>query len=276
MRIWRPAGRSFLFVACIALPVWGHPNAIAVEQEEQLQIPIKSQPQTVACPTKSEDARVFYNRAIELTAEGKVEEAKVLYQQAIDKDDQFCDAMDNLGHLWRSQGELEKAIEWYQRSLAASPGNGTAYQNLGVAYQLLGKYQQAEFAYRRLKGIEPENPEGYYGLGLVYLNTEQPEKAIDPLQKAISLYDKKEKSPWMVDARYYLGIAYYRQEQWAQARDALELVYQELGDNPKLNFYLGMCYHQSEAINNPETAQQYFRKAKELGWEVPKKLLDEE
>ena len=259
------------------MPVWGSsPAAAASEASPPSEISIKSKSQAVACPTNSEDARVFYNRAIELTAEGEVEQAKVLYQQAIAQDDQFCDAMDNLGHLWRSQGELEKAIEWYQRSLAASPANATAYQNIGVAYLLQGKYQQAEFAYRRLKGIQPENPEGYYGLGLVYLNTEQPEKAIDPLQKAISLYQKQENPQWIVDARYYLGIAYYRQQQWEQARDRFDLVYQHLGDNPQLNFYLGMCYHKSETINDPEMAQQYFRKAKELGWDVPEKLLEKD
>jgi tetratricopeptide (TPR) repeat protein len=273
MRIRPLARQAAVFFACATMSVWGYAGVAAAEETEQVEIPIKSTSQAVACPTDSEQARVFYNRAIELTAEGKLEEAKVLYQEAIAQDEQFCDAMDNLGHLLRSQGELEKAIEWYQRSLGASPANGTAYQNLGVVYQMRGNYQQAEFAYRRLKAIEPENPEGYYGLGLVYLNTEQPEQAIEPLQAAITLYQEND-SPWIVDARYYLGMAYYKQQRWQQARDAFELVYQQLGDDPQLNFYLGMCYHKSETINDPEMAQQYFRKAKELGWDVPEKLLD--
>jgi len=63
---------------------------------------------------------------LRLSGQGKPAEAMQEYQKAIELDANYCDAMDNLGQLLRSQGELDEAIYWYKRSINLVPGNRAA------------------------------------------------------------------------------------------------------------------------------------------------------
>jgi len=90
------------------------------------------------------------------------------YQKAIELDANYCDAMDNLGQLLRSQGELDEAIYWYKRSINLVPGNRAAHTDLAVAYRFQGKFDAAISEYQIVLKMNPRDPEGYYGLGTVY------------------------------------------------------------------------------------------------------------
>lgn len=227
----------------------------------------------VFCPTDNERAAEYYNEGVILSEQGRLDEARDSYLRAIDLDPGYCDAMDNLGRLFRSEGNLKKAVYWYGRSLEVFPENPVAHMNLGVAYRLMGKMKEAVEEYQILVRIEPDNPEGYYGLGSVYLDLGHTEDAVTQLEKAERLYATIS-SPLIADARCLLGLSYCQLDSCSKAKEYLEGVYSEFEDNPMVNFCLGLCYLFDDNENR-ELAEKYLTRAEELGVEIPREVLRE-
>lgn len=219
------------------------------------------------CPTENGAARVLYNSAIEQQKEGKVDQAREAYLKAVEKDPKYCDAMDNLGQLLRSQGEVTQAISWYRRSLAVKPDNAVAHQNLASAYALQGETDKAVTEYRWLVANDADNPEGFYGLGKIYLETERGKDAIVVLLRAAELY-RRNASPLLSDAYYLLAVAYYTIAECRKTREYLEIIYPEVKENPNANLLLGICYLEPPQADLGK-AKQYLQKAQELGAKIP-------
>jgi len=161
----------------------------------------------IFCPTTNEEARKFYNDALEFERQGKDDEAAAGYLKAIEKDPQYCDAMDNIGQLFRRKGDIDQAISWYKRSLVVKPDNVVAHQDLAVAYRVQGDTVKTLSEYQWLVTNNPNNPEGYYGLGMTYLDLRQTSAAIKALERAAELYQAGS-SPYLGDALYLLGLCY--------------------------------------------------------------------
>lgn len=226
----------------------------------------------IYCPPDSEEARQAYNSGARLhLEEGKVDEAREMYLKAIELDPGFCDAMDNLGLLYRREGNLEEAIKWYKRSIRVLYENPVPHLNLGFTYRLQEKADEAMAEYKVVIALDPNDPEGHYGLGNVYMTQERHREAAEQFKKAEELY-MQASSPYVSDARYKLGVAYYALEEWATARDYFELAYPASADDPELNYYLGLCYLTRD-LNNLELARKYLLKAQNLGVEIPSKVL---
>jgi tetratricopeptide (TPR) repeat protein len=222
------------------------------------------------CSTHNEEAGHLFNKALGLAGQGNLEEAARAYRSAIELDGDFCDAMDNLGRLLRRQGKIDEAIYWYKRSIEVFPNNTVAHGNLAVAYSFQGKYTEAISEYQIRVKIDPEDPEGYYGLGMVYLDTEKLELALEHFKKAEELYAKKA-SPVIVDARYNLGVTYYRLRDYKMSRRYLEQVYDQMRNDPQVNYSLGVCC--IEGDNDLSQAKKYLKRARELGAKIPPELI---
>jgi tetratricopeptide (TPR) repeat protein len=260
-RRWLVAGLySLVFLSCAAHRPVRSPEGF-----------IRTTPLEVFCPSENDEASLAYNTAVELAEQGQVEEAKKLYLKAIELDSGFCDAMDNLGQLYRREWKLDKAEYWYKRSIQVFPENVVARQNLALVYKFQGKNQEAMQEYEMLTKIDPDNPEGYYGLGTVYRDLERYQDALYNFKRAEELYSATS-SPLIADAQQQLGMAYILLEDYVKARDYLEKAYPEFESDPKVNYVLGVCYLQEE-LEDIELARKYLRKAKELGFEPADELL---
>ncbi len=220
----------------------------------------------VVCPTGNEEARSAYNDAMQLQHKGRLRDAEGSYLKAIGLDPRYCDAMDNLGQMLRSEGKTERAIFWYQRSLSVKPDDAVAHQNLAVAYIVEGAADKAVAEFQWLIQHDPDNPEGYYGLGNLHVVLGHPKDAVGPLERAEKLYRAKG-SPLLADAQYELGVAYYMLKAYAKARSYLELIYSGRESAPNLNYLLGVCY-----VNMPSEERGKGRElllaAKRLGMDV--------
>jgi hypothetical protein len=93
--------------------------------------------------------------------------AEQRYLAAIASDERYCDAMDNLGRLYRTQNRLDEAIALYRRSITVNGKNAAARQNLGSALLYQHKPDEAAAVYGEFVRVMPESPEGWYGMGLV-------------------------------------------------------------------------------------------------------------
>lgn len=225
--------------------------------------------QSVFCPTQNEEARLLYNRALNLTSQGNLNEAVLAYRKAIALDGGYCDAMDNMGQLLRRQGKIDEAIFWYKQSLEVFPNNPVAHTNLAVAYSFQGKYREAISEHQIVVKIDPDDPEGYYGLGTVYLQTNELKLASENFKKAEELYARRS-SPIIADARYALGIVYYSLKDFKTSKFYLEQVYSEKQNDLRANYILGFCYLVVD--NDPGRARPYFKKARDLGAKIPPEL----
>lgn len=221
----------------------------------------------VNCPTSNPQAQDLYNSALSAKKAGKLKEAEGLYRQAIEKDGKYCDAMDNLGQLLRSEGKLNEAITWYKRSLEVKPDNATAHQNLAVAYKFQKNLDGAQAEYQWLIKNDPGNPEGFYGIGWVLMDKGDYDAAIERLKSAEQIY-RQTNSPLVSDARFLIGGAYFKKKDYVNARAWLLQAYPEMQDAPSINYILGLCYL-DPATGDKKQASLYLRKAKSLGVKLP-------
>jgi tetratricopeptide (TPR) repeat protein len=217
------------------------------------------------CPTKSERARSLYNKGKELQKAGNVEGATSAYEQAIQADPKYCDAMDNLGLIFRQSDRLDEAVRLYKQSIAIAPQDGVARMNLAVAYRMKGQREQAIVEYAALVKVLPKDPEGHYGLASVYFELGKFREALAPAREAERLY-LAAKSPYAVDARGVLGNAHFGLDEWERAAHYFEQIYSERSQDPVLNLHLGVALVR---LKNIESARKYLLKARELGKSVP-------
>ena len=241
--------------------------------QESISTPnIKLEGKDVLCPTSDEEARNSFNEAFNMELDGNIEEAKKLYAEAIRIDPNYCDAMDNLGRLFRLQNKNDDAIHWYQMSLEIKPDNTVALQNLGLTYKLQGQTDKSIETYEELIEIDSNNPEGYFGLGTVYYGLEQPDKAIPFFRTAENLYIEQS-SPYVADAQYYLGFSYFVLRDCTNAKKYFELIYSHFSNDGGINYVLGICYLQSEP-KDVSKAQDFITKAQQAGIQIPSEVID--
>ncbi|MHB9031803.1 MAG: tetratricopeptide repeat protein [Anaerolineae bacterium] len=219
------------------------------------------------CPSANQAALKAYNDALVAIADDDNQAAEEHFLKAVELDPNFCDAMDNLAGLLRSQDRLEEAAAWLEKSLAVNPRNGPSLANLGRIYTILLQPDKAAAAYLKLTELEPDNPVGYYGLGMAYFVGQDYELASLSLAKAEPLL-AQEKSPYVTDARYMLGMSLFYLQQLDQALPYLLTVYQELPDDGSLNYTIGLCYLYGTQPDG-KLAAQYIDKAAQLGIEIP-------
>jgi tetratricopeptide (TPR) repeat protein len=222
------------------------------------------------CPTANEQARAAYNEALADQAQGST--AERLYRKAVELDPLYCDAMDNLGQMLRRQGKVNEAVDWYKRSLTVKPDNAVAHQNLAAAYLVIGTTDQALLEYQWLVDHEPDNPEGFYGLATVRLGQGQPRASIPLLERAEKLY-LRASSPLVADARFQLGLAYFKLQEVLKAKDYFLLIYDNHEDDPRLNLLLGSCYL-DPALDDRAKARIYLLRAERLGLQLPPEVRE--
>ena len=66
-----------------------------------------------------------------------------VFQQAIDCDDKFVEAYNNIGIAYSHLGKEDKAVENYNKAIEIKKDYSNAYNNLATHYDDLGKYDQA-------------------------------------------------------------------------------------------------------------------------------------
>jgi tetratricopeptide (TPR) repeat protein len=219
----------------------------------------------LVCNTKNQKAGELYDKANDAEERGDLEEARKLFEQSVKLDPKFCDAMDDLGLMYRRQGKLDEAISWYRKSIALVSKNGTARMNLAAALRMKKDYPESAKEYSALIKVMPKNAEGYYGLGSVLLDQGKPADALKPLLEAEKLY-LADRSPYVGDAQTMLGRAYFRTEAWANAVKYLELVIAASPNDGHLNLQLGTSLAK---LKKGAKAKPYLIKARDQGATIP-------
>jgi tetratricopeptide (TPR) repeat protein len=127
---------------------------------------------------------------------------------------QVCDP---LADYYLGMEDYSEAIRRHQEVIKQHPDNALAHYHLGFADGLIGQHEQELFEYQTAVRLGLSDWDLFLNLGLLYLETNQPDTAINVLQLATLL------APERPETHYNLGIAYERRAKLRQAEQELLL-----------------------------------------------------
>lgn len=170
-----------------------------------------------------------------------------------------------------------------------------AYQKLGKIYFAQANYQGEASALEGAATYQPDSADVLVGLAIAYFHSEQYQKAIAPLNKALAhnpesvaahhmlgktlfmlgdfpksteeLQSAHKLSPNDYDVAYTLGLAYLKQRQFAQAKQIYDGMISQLGNRPQLRVLIGRAYRETGFL--PESITE-FKSAIALDPEFPR------
>ena len=108
----------------------------------------------------SEGSGTFFllnlNGLINLSLE-KWQKAIIVFKKAIDCDNNFVEAFNNLGVAYSHLGEHDEAVEHYTKAIKIKKDYSNGYNNLASHYDDLGQYSEAVINYNYALKFNPEN-----------------------------------------------------------------------------------------------------------------------
>jgi tetratricopeptide (TPR) repeat protein len=155
--------------------------------------------------------RYYNNRAAEFLVQKDPSQAYAYYRAAIEADPADAAAFSNLAQLYMAQGQRSGAEQLLRHALNIG---GDAYVPLRTLERLLtrqGRSAEAKQYADALSRLQTNDPYYWLGRGLTALREERLVDAIDTLERAALLTNGFE------EVHYFLGLAYLRSGQLAQA-----------------------------------------------------------
>jgi Flp pilus assembly protein TadD len=217
------------------------------------------------------------------------EEAAKYYQTAIENDQQYYDALSNLGDLNRMQGKPFEAEQNYLKAIAAGAPYAETFYNLAVVYTSQNRFAEAEEQLSRAVEISPTHSSARYNLGWVYdqqgktvlaeqayaktleINPAYPEPRINlaisqtkrgAFNEALNnLLTAQTHAPDHSVMLYALGDVNMRLNRHQDGIQALNRLIQKEPQHRLAYTLLGLCY---EGLGNKEQARAHFQKAIEV------------
>lgn len=209
------------------------------------------------------------------------EEAEKYFKKAVEIDPLEGGALNGLGLLYSEKGLRDKAIEFFKKAMEVAPKYYGVYVNLGKEYILVfekqgdRKYLElAKDSLGKAVKLNENSYDAYSYLGKVFLALKEYGKAIEALEKSISLNpNAKERYYDDLSSVYYdLASAYYNKGQYREAiKNSLESL-KIFPDAPDAVFLLGLSYLY---LGNKEEADAQYLNLKKINIEMATRLMEE-
>ncbi|MCP4540194.1 MAG: tetratricopeptide repeat protein [Chloroflexi bacterium] len=156
---------------------------------------------------------------------------------------------------------LELDIEHMEQVIQEDPQNPDARVSLAEYYLNQGMYKEALDQTNQVLNAYPENEGALIVAGIAHIRLDQPEDALDPLEKFTTL--RKDQPMAGADtileaAYYFLGESYVKLDRPAEAIDALEAALTISSTDADAIYQLGQAY---QANGQPEAALERYHKA---------------
>jgi tetratricopeptide (TPR) repeat protein len=170
-----------------------------------------------------------------LCAEGKWDSAEAELQKAIQLDPNFSSAYDLLVRTYLATNKLPQAVSQLEALLSKNPNNTPALMTLGLVYEQMKDYPKERDAYEKLLSINPNFAPALNNLAYLY------SERLDDLNKAYDLARKAhDHQPQDASASDTFGWIVYKRGDYQQALPILQESAEKAGDNPEIQFHLGM------------------------------------
>ena len=185
---------------------------------------------------RSDDASLFFDKAVTLFASGKVEEATQSLGEAVKLRPEWDEAYNSLCVAEATLGRTEAAIRHCRRAVKIRPGNPDAHYNLGNIYDGLGRHSEAVEEYAKAVGARPDYAEAYYGMGDAYADLGREGDAIAAFERAVGA------EPDFAEALFGLSGMYFRAGRLSEALDAARRATRLRPDFAEAHSNLGLIY----------------------------------
>lgn len=126
----------------------------------------------------------------------RYDEAIAFYKQAIALDNDYIDAIYDLGTVYGIKGMHDESIATYDRVIAINPRHAQSHNNLGIAYEKKGMADKAHAQYEKAASADPNLAPAQYNLGKSFLASGSKDQAADHLYKAGMLFHRSKNKEW--------------------------------------------------------------------------------
>jgi Flp pilus assembly protein TadD len=108
-----------------------------------------------AAPSVSEDIR-SYNKGVELMLDNQFSKAEKQFRKALEYNERFAEAHNNLAYTLRKQGEVyyTESLQHYNRAIELNPTLSEPYMYRGVLYMQMGEKELALNDHRKLSDMK--------------------------------------------------------------------------------------------------------------------------
>ena len=215
------------------------------------------------------EGKTHYNLALSLRALGRYQEERHELEAAWKADPGIPGIAALLGSVYAREGRLDDAIRLYQENLEQHPDAPEVYRALARAYETGGDTERAREAFHNAVELAPEDPWVHFDLGDFYARQEKLEEAIGAYRSAVDA------DPRFIRGYRKMGEAYGKSGRLSEAIEAFVTALEIEPDGPNVgatHYHLGSLY---SARAEPGRALEHFRRAKELGIDVPAVIFEE-
>jgi len=143
----------------------------------------------------------------------------------------------------RMMKDNKKAIEAYENLAKVMPDNTDVEFALGNLYNGAGEYDKARTQLSKILAADPKNIKALWQMGVVEINKDNPQAALDPLNKGLTLsiqLDNQEQRALILQA---IGISYRLMNKPEEAKQSIQ---QSMDINRKLNLSRNLANNLSE------------------------------
>lgn len=146
---------------------------------------------------------------------GDAAEAKLHISEILKKDPSDKSGLSLLAELQTKENDTDAAIMTYERLLRRHPSDAEAYLKKGVLYLEKGRYDEALLLADKLIATFPRKGEGYRLKGVCLFQQKKLHEAVTALRASLSLQPS-------VGAYYVLGLCHYYKNEPEQALEQLQ------------------------------------------------------
>ena len=234
---------------------WAHERLKAYDKAEEKYRQVAS--------LSPKSAEAIDSVGVCLLKQGRVSEAQVQFRRAIDLNETFVTAWNNLGATLDAQSKYQDAIKIYEKILKmkGQKENLRALINCAFDYEALTSYKKAAKLLERAHEVLPDDPNICVWLGDNWYFQKKWKTAQQWYREALRL-DEKSFQAWRG-----LGFALAQAKKWDDAVAALEKAASIDGEDKDLFVTLGDIY--LAELNNIDSAIKSYEKYVAKGGDDP-------
>ena len=189
-----------------------------------------------------------------LIARGDTNQAEITLKETIAMAPDALPVYLKLAQFYANVNENEKALVELSAILAKKPDYVDALMLMGMTYSAVKDYDRARDAYEKLLAVTPDNVTALNNLACLYAqNLGQLDKGYQLARHALDL------DPTNSSIADTLGWILYQQGQYSSALSLLRDSAAKMGNQPDVQYHLGMTYYMTGDEANARMALQHAR-----------------
>jgi len=102
-----------------------------------------------------EQARIWFEKGLNLEDQGKLDEALKAYEKAIELDPKLSNPWNGKGNVFLDQKKYDEALKAYEKAIELDPKSAHPWNGEGIVFRNLKKYDEALKAYEKAIKLDP-------------------------------------------------------------------------------------------------------------------------